>query len=131
MESRRNPMILGGNMRHAGLIEIGYTEIPLAWIRYAEDLTPEEQQAFIILDNVGFGEWDMEALIKEWSSEQLSDWGVDMPVFDQEELKEQDNTITEAKPTYKLEIIFSDEEDQKTVHSYLAAKGYRCKIINN
>jgi hypothetical protein len=131
LESRKNPMILGGNMRHKALQDIGYTEIPLSWIRYAEDLTDEEKQAFIILDNVGFGEWDLDALANEWSTEQLSNWGVDLPVFDEEKGKEEDNTVTEAKPIYKMEIFFNDKEDQKTVHAYLAGKGYQCNIINN
>jgi hypothetical protein len=134
VESRRNPVILGGNMRHRALLEIGYTTIPESWVKYADELTPEERQAFIILDNVGFGEWDMEALANEWSSEQLSDWGVDLPRLDiepEEHDKPEDNTVREPKKTYKLEVYFAGEDDLSSVHTYLVGKGYRCKIINS
>lgn len=134
VESRRNPMILGGNMRFAALQHIGYTKIPDSWVRYADELTPEECQAFIILDNVGFGEWDMDALANEWSAEQLSDWGVDLPRLDtdyDDEGEQDDNTVSQSNPTYKLEVSFEDEKDQKDIHSYLSKKGYQCKIINS
>lgn len=133
-ESRKNPMILGGNMRFTALQHIGYVKIPESWVRYADELTPEECQAFIILDNVGFGEWDMEALANEWSADQLSDWGVDLPRLDtdmEEDEEQEDNTVSQAKKTYKLEVFFGDESDLTTVHSYLVNKGYRCKIVNS
>lgn len=134
VESRKNRMILGGNMRHSGLKEIGYKKVPESWVKYADELTPEECQAFIILDNVGFGEWDYELLANDWSTEQLADWGVDLPRLDidkEEDEKEPDNQVAQAKKTFKLEVFFADEEDQTTVFSYLAGKGYRCKIINS
>lgn len=131
VESRKNPVILGGNMRYKALGELGYKNIDESWIAYADELTPAERQAFIILDNAPFGEWDMEALANEWNAEQLADWGLDMPVFGDDVVPKDDNSLVDAKPTYKLEIFFSDEEDQKKVHSYLVEKGYRCKIINS
>lgn len=74
--------VLGGNMRLKALQELGYTEIPDTWVRRAADLTDEEKQRFIIADNVGFGEWDWEALANEWDAGDLSDWGLDVPGFD-------------------------------------------------
>ena len=71
--------VLGGNMRLKALQELGYTEIPDTWVRRAADLTDEEKQRFIIADNVGFGEWDWEALANEWDAGDLSDWGLDVP----------------------------------------------------
>ena len=71
--------VLGGNMRLKALQELGYTEIPDTWVRRAADLTDEEKQRFIIADNVGFGEWDWEALANEWDAGDLADWGLDVP----------------------------------------------------
>lgn len=51
---------------------------PTAPIIRASELTDEEQREFIIKDNVGFGEWDMEALANEWDAADLDDWGVDV-----------------------------------------------------
>ena len=77
-------IVLGGNMRLKALKELGYKDIPEEWVKRAEDLTEEETRRFIIADNVGFGEHDWEMLANEWDIEELSDWGLDMPVFEEE-----------------------------------------------
>lgn len=50
---------------------------PTADIIKASELTADEQREFIIKDNVGYGEWDMDMLANEWDTEELSDWGLD------------------------------------------------------
>lgn len=72
-------IVLGGNMRLKALKELGYKEIPDEWVRRADELTDDEQRRFIIADNVGFGEHDWDMLANEWSVEELSDWGLDIP----------------------------------------------------
>lgn len=64
--------VLGGNMRLRACIEAGLTHVPV--IR-ASELTDEQKQRFIIADNVGFGEWDWEALANEWDAGDLEAWG--------------------------------------------------------
>jgi hypothetical protein len=71
-------MILGGNMRYKALLHLGYKEVPDAWVKRADDLTEEERHRFIISDNVGFGQWDWEAVANEWDVEELADWGLDV-----------------------------------------------------
>lgn len=44
----------------------------------ASELSDAEQREFIIKDNVGYGDWDMDALANDWDSEELLDWGVDV-----------------------------------------------------
>ena len=51
---------------------------PTAQIIKATQLTEAEQREFIIKDNVGFGDWDMDALANEWDAEELDDWGLDV-----------------------------------------------------
>lgn len=51
---------------------------PTAHIIKATELSEEEQREFIIKDNVGYGEWDMDALANEWNAEDLDDWGLDV-----------------------------------------------------
>lgn len=51
---------------------------PTAHIIKATELSEEEQREFIIKDNVGYGEWDMDALANEWDAEDLDDWGLDV-----------------------------------------------------
>ena len=51
---------------------------PTAHVIKASELTDAEQREFIIKDNVGYGEWDMDALANEWDTEELVDWGLDL-----------------------------------------------------
>jgi ParB-like chromosome segregation protein Spo0J len=68
-------VVLGGNMRLKACKEAGLKEIPII---KATDLSEEQQRAFIIKDNVGFGEWDWDALANEWDAELLTEWGLDV-----------------------------------------------------
>jgi ParB-like chromosome segregation protein Spo0J len=70
-------IILGGNMRYKACKEAGLKEIPII----KTDLTEEQQREFLIKDNTSGGEWDWEVLANEWDSEQLADWGLDIPSF--------------------------------------------------
>jgi ParB-like chromosome segregation protein Spo0J len=71
-------MVLGGNMRLRALQELGMKEAP---VMLADHWTEEQRREFIIKDNVGFGEWDWDALGNEWDAGQLSEWGLDVPKF--------------------------------------------------
>ena len=91
-------MVLGGNMRLRAIQEIGLKEVPII---KAENLTEEQQREFLIKDNVGFGEWDWDALANDWNPGDLNQWGLDVPNIDD---------ITETKDIPDLgEVEFSEE----------------------
>lgn len=69
-------MVLGGNMRLRALQDLKVKDVP---VMLADHWTEEQRREFIIKDNVGFGEWDWEQLANEWDSNQLQDWGLDLP----------------------------------------------------
>lgn len=71
-------VVLGGNMRLKACKEAGIKEVAII---KADDLTDEQQKQFIIKDNVGFGEWDWEDLANNWGAEQLTDWGLSLPIW--------------------------------------------------
>lgn len=71
-------IVLGGNMRLKACKEAGLKEVPII---KASELTEDEQRQFIIKDNVSGGEWDWDMLANEWDSEQLEEWGLDVPNF--------------------------------------------------
>lgn len=50
---------------------------PSAPVVKADTLSEGEKRQFIIKDNVGFGEWDVSALEKDWQASLLDEWGVD------------------------------------------------------
>lgn len=71
-------IVLGGNMRLKALQELGYKEVPDEWVKQASELTEEEKKRFIIADNVGYGEWDMDVLTNEWDVDELQKWGLEL-----------------------------------------------------
>lgn len=73
----KDMIILGGNMRYKACKEAGLKEIPVI----ITDLTEAQQREFLIKDNTSGGEWDWEVLANEWNTEQLTDWGLDIPSF--------------------------------------------------
>jgi len=74
-------MVLGGNMRLKACQTAGLKDVPVV---IASDLTPEQQREFVIKDNVGFGEWEWDALANKWDVDQLTAWGLDLPSFESE-----------------------------------------------
>lgn len=74
-----------------------WRDTPTAPVIKASELTDEEQREFIIKDNVGFGEWDMDALANEWDAEELNDWGMEdyLHAEDFEKEAEEDDYIDE------------------------------------
>ena len=100
-------MILGGNMRLKALLELKYSEVPNEWIKKAKDLTEEETKRFVIADNVGFGEHDWDVLANEWDAEQLTEWGIDLPLgFDKLEATEDDFAVPEGG--IETDIVIGD-----------------------
>jgi ParB-like chromosome segregation protein Spo0J len=99
-------IVLGGNMRLKACKEAGLKEIPII---KASELNEEQQRAFIIKDNVGFGEWDWDALANEWDAEQLDEWGLD--VWKVEEEPSLDELIGEEKnKPASMKITFESPE---------------------
>jgi ParB-like chromosome segregation protein Spo0J len=72
---------LGGNMRLKALQELKLKDIPSTYVMMADEWTEERRREFVIKDNVGFGEWDWQQLANDWDTEQLQDWGLDVPEF--------------------------------------------------
>jgi len=70
-------IILGGNMRYRACKEAGIKEIPVI----ITDLSEEKQREFLIKDNTSGGEWDWDMIANEWDTEELIEWGLDIPVF--------------------------------------------------
>lgn len=53
-----------------------WKEKPTVKVVKADDLTEAQKREFIIKDNAGFGEWEMDKLANEWDDVPLTEWGV-------------------------------------------------------
>jgi len=101
----KDMIVLGGNMRLKACQEAGLKEVPVI---QADTLTAEQQREFIVKDNVGFGEWDWDMIANEWDTEQLDDWGLDLPVdFNVvEEAAEEDDYV--EPDDLKVDVVLGD-----------------------
>ena len=74
-----NNVILGGNMRYEALKASGAVNTQVVKVT---GLTDAQKREFVIKDNVPFGDWDWDKLANEWDAEELNDWGVALPKWD-------------------------------------------------
>jgi hypothetical protein len=104
-------MILGGNMRLKAIQEIGLKEVPII---KAENLTEQQQREFLIKDNVGFGEWDWDALANDWEYKELVDWALDVPkMLDPEQFGE-DFSLADGDKSPFQQMTFTLADEQAT-----------------
>ncbi len=67
-------VVLGGNMRLRACKAAGLKQVPAIDLSH---LTQDQQREFVIKDNVGFGEWDWQAIQADWP--EAEEWGLDIP----------------------------------------------------
>jgi hypothetical protein len=104
-------------MRLLALKELKYKSIPDNWVKKASDLTIEQQNEFIIKDNISFGENDWDVLANEWDSGQLNDWGLDVPELKAIDEAEEGDEIKIPKslqviPKKEYILIMADEDSE-------------------
>jgi len=73
-------VVLGGNMRLKAAMQAGLKEVPV----YVASWDEAKNKEFIIKDNLAFGEWDWDMLANEWEADELNDWGLEVPMLEDE-----------------------------------------------
>ncbi len=95
-------VIIGGNQRYDAAKSLGLKDVPTHLI---ENLTEEREREIIIRDNVNNGSFDWDVLLNEWDTDQLDDWGLDIPedFLDKKEVVEDDfDTTPPVEPKTKM-----------------------------
>lgn len=119
----KDKVILGGNMRLKALKELNYSEVPVIIV---EDLTPEQEKEFVLKDNLNYGEWNWDILSTDWDLTSISNWGLDIPkwVNDDEAEPEFDEDInhnyldTYINSKIKQIVLFlSAEQYEETINN--------------
>ena len=128
-------VVLGGNMRLKASKEVGLKELP---ILLADDWTEEQKNEFLIKDNVGFGEWNWDELNTDWDTQQLEDWGLDLPIEEKIDKLEETEILHVEKslqvlPKKEYILIMADEdseewEELKGIFSCSIVRQGGCKI---
>jgi hypothetical protein len=110
-------IVLGGNMRLRAMKDAGWTEIPVIRTNWSEN----KQREFIIKDNIAFGEWDWNALANEWDTDELVDWGMVIPGFDEPSIDDQFASESEEDNQFALVIKFESDSDAERSARLIAA----------
>ena len=79
-------VILGGNQRYQACKNLGLKEIPDNWVRTV-DWSDEKAKRFSVVDNAPegmSGDWDMEILKLDWSTDELEGLGFELELEDLE-----------------------------------------------
>ena len=100
-----NNMVLGGNMRLKACIEAGLNDVPVI---HANNLSEEKKKEFIVKDNVGYGEWDWDDLANNWDAQELTDWGLDIPNFDVNNLEAEEDDFAVPDGGTETDIVLGD-----------------------
>jgi len=120
-------VVLGGNMRLRACKEAGLKEVPVI---KASNLTDEQQQEFIIKDNVGTGDWDWNILSTEWDSDLLDSFGlitwngsdVDLDDFFEDDTGEKNNVN-------KIVLEYTDEEYPRIIELFGLHQGTKESVV--
>lgn len=100
-------VIIGGNMRYRAMKELKFKTAPCKVISASTSI--DDLKAYTIKDNSGFGDWDFDLLANDWDTDDLEDWGIDLPVFEDENQDEQKQAEED-----------DDETEQDTKEDYFA-----------
>jgi DNA modification methylase len=100
-----NNMVLGGNMRLKACIEAGMTDVPVI---HANNLSEDKKKEFIVKDNVGYGEWDWDDLANNWNVEEITEWGLDIPNFDVNNLEAEEDDFAVPDGGTETDIVLGD-----------------------
>lgn len=124
---------IGGNMRLKAMQELGYTEAPCVIV--PKETPIEEIKAYSIIDNNGFGKWDWDMLANEWDENQLTDWGVDLPIFDGASQsggagdKPEKDLSDKVVDVYEVVVECMGESEQERIFNKLTGEGYKCRVL--
>jgi hypothetical protein len=125
-----NYVVIAGNMRLRAIIELGYKECPVKIL--PEDTPVEKLKAYTIKDNVPYGDNDWAVLSEEWDTDQLSEWGLDVPYvpsdIDLDSFFEDSNT-DEKDSLHKITLEYTEEDYNAVQEAFKKHSGSKEDIV--
>lgn len=119
----KNLIVVCGNMRLAACKDLGYKEVPC---KILPKSTPAEKlRAYIMKDNIPFGQDDFDSLGNEWDETELMDFGFEATGLGDEPEEEGEK---QSQKKYQLIVTCDNEKDCEDLKEELEDKGYICKI---
>lgn len=116
-------VILAGNQRYKASKDLGLKQVPCIILH---NLTEQKEKEIVIRDNVELGDWDYDLLANNWEVEDLQEWGVDVPVFENENVEELKSQ--EYKEKFMIIIDCENELEQEQIYYKLQQQNIKCRV---
>lgn len=113
----RDGVIIGGNQRYKACLEAGLDEV---WVIWADQISEQQQRSFIIRDNVDFGVWDLEILKRQYSQNELLEYGAEIQLL-QNLPAESDHSVKPPVPMGEDDAVepnISEEELEQSKKNF-------------
>jgi len=113
VEHKGKYVVFAGNMRLKACRELNWDKVPTKI--FDKDTSTEKLRAYLIKDNLAYGEPDWDILANEWDSDELEEWGVDLPTnwgnkLDDKYTQNIGEVVYEPKETnHKISDLFQSE----------------------
>ena len=130
-------VVILGNMRYRAMKELGFKDALVKVLPAETDA--KKLRAYILKDNIAFGQNDWDLLGNEWDLEELQDFGLECEFLENndEMIKNEDegkenklkDFSSELALQYKIEISFDNEEEQEKIYNELTERGLSCRIL--
>lgn len=123
-------VVICGNQRLIALRELNEAK---TFVKILPTDTPKEKlRAYVIKDNVAFGQDDFDLLKSEWDRIELDSFGLDIPDFGEninlDDFFEQDNSEQKENKN-KIILEYNDEDFQKLNEAFKSHSGSKEEIV--
>lgn len=109
-------IVVCGNLRLRACRELGYKELPCKVLDAATDV--RKLREYATKDNVSFGENDMDVMLNEWDTSELSDWGIEFaPEKPKDEFRERFEAMDDETAIYPLVPKFDEKHELFIIQS--------------
>ena len=112
--NKQTGYIVGGHFRVRELKKLGYKEVECVIV----DLNEADEKELNIRLNANTGDWDWDTLANEWRVEDLTEWGLDIPNFDEVSLSDEfseDFSLPDGDkaPFQQMTFTLADEQAEQ------------------
>ena len=120
----KNNRIICGNMRYRAMVDLGYKECYVKKVSYPEEILMQ----IAITDNVSYGDWDWDAIEKDFNMDFVDKWlgreSFDYSALDYEDLNEEvSNLQGGVKKAIQIPILAEHYDDAKELEK-------KCREVN-
>jgi DNA modification methylase len=99
-EDRKN-IIVGGHFRVRELKKLGYKEVDCVLV----NLSIQDEKELNIRLNANTGEWDWDLLANEFEDFELTEWGLEIPAIETEELEAKEDDFDGEPPVEPITVL--------------------------